>query len=461
MTDQTDGRLIRTLWNRLLGKSHDGQRDRYVTFGWKKSLRAEDFVGLYHRNGIASRIIRAFPRETWSEAPAVFDESEDGAEDPNSITGAWQRLNRELSVCHYMERADRLSAIGQFGLLYMGFDDSAKLDEPLEGAAALLYLSAYGEHAVTVTKWNMDARSPRYGLPELYTLSTGRSTLATKGASRSLTVHHSRVLHISEFLDDDEVYGVPRLLPSYNYLEDLEKVIGSGAETFWLCANRGVLWSADANAEFDADDMDRLKEQSDEYEHQLRRSVAGTGLSATVLGSDTPDPSGNLNCLLKLIAGTHGMPQRILTGSESGELASSQDATNWAAQIDDRRSGYAAPKIARPFIEIMIATGNLPPPVGTVSVEWDQLASLSEKERADIGKTRTEALVAYTSGGADLVMPVREFRYEILGLPEESAYEDEELPDDEADTDVQAGFGKPTADDEGERGGEPEVETDV
>jgi hypothetical protein len=454
MSDETfaDGRLIRSLWNRLLGKSHNGRRDRYETFGWNKALRAEDFVGLYHRNGVASRIIRAFPRETWSEAPAVYDESEDGAENSESLTGAWQRLNRELGICHYMERADRLSAIGQYGLLYMGFNDSANLSDPIEGQADLLYLSAYGEHSVSVSQWDMNERSPRFGMPELYTLMTGRSALATKSATRSITVHHSRVLHLSEFLDDDEVYGVPRLMPSYNYLQDLEKVAGSGAETFWLCANRGVLWSADSNAEFDDDDMKRLKEQSDEYEHQLRRSIAGTGLSATVLGSDTPDPSGNLDSLLKLIAGTHGVPLRILTGSEAGELASSQDATNWAAQIDDRRSGYAAPKIVRPFIEKMIATGNLPEPEGTINVEWDALASLSEKEKADIGKTRSESLAAYVGAdGADYVMPLREFRYEILGLPEESEYEeDEEGPDDEDDEDVQAGFGNPPASGEGE-----------
>jgi hypothetical protein len=170
------------------------------------------------------------------------------------------------------------------------------------------------------------------------------------------------------------------------------------------------------------------------------------------LGSDTPDPSGNLDSLLKLIAGTHGVPLRILTGSEAGELASSQDATNWAAQIDDRRSGYAAPKIVRPFIEKMIETGNLPEPEGTMSIEWDALASLSEKEKADIGKTRAESIAAYVGAdGADYVMPLREFRYEILGLPEESEYEeDEEGPDDEDDEDVQAGFGNPPASGEGE-----------
>jgi len=440
-----DNSLIRTLWNRVLGKSHGGRRDRYEVFGWKKALVAEDFVALYHRNGIASRIIRIFPQATWGDTPQVYDETKDGDEDPNSLTGAWQRLNKEKSIVHYLERADRLASLGQFGVLFMGFADNAELHEPVQGQAELMYLSAYGEHNVTVQQWDLDPRSPRFGLPELYTLQTGRSTLSTKrGATKSITVHYTRCIHISEFLDDDEVYGVPRLLPSYNYLEDLEKVLGSSSETFWLTANRGILWSADADAEFDDADLAKMKEQAEEYEHQLRRNITGTGLKAQVLGSNTPDPTGNLKNLLAMIAGTHGVPQRILTGSEQGELASSQDASNWVGQIDDRRSTFAAPKILIPFIHKMIKTGNLPEPQGTVTAGWDPSAGLTDQEKAEIAGKKTESLAKYVmADGAEYVVPIREFRAEILGLSEVSEYEEDPEEDDdlgEEDEDVQAGF---------------------
>lgn len=452
-----EGSLIRTLWSRMLGKTHGGKRDRYDVFGWPKAVRVEDFVNMYHRNGVASRIVRAFPQATWSEVPHVYDDSKEGESDTGSFAEAWEALEKDLKICHYLERADRLSGIGQYGLLYLGFADSAELTEPVQGNAPLLYLSAYGEHSVTVQQWDMDARSPRFGLPNLYTIQTGRSTLSTKAsATKAITVHHSRVLHLSEFLDDDEVYGVPRLLPAFNYLSDLEKVTGSSAETFWLAANRGILWSADSDAEFDPDDLAKMKEQADEYEHQLRRNMTGTGLKATVLGSDTPDPKPNAEVLIQLIAGTYGMPQRLLTGSERGELASGQDSTNWAAQIDDRRNNYVAPRVLRPLIEILVDTGNLPKPQGTFTVGWDPTASLSEKEQAEIAEIRGRTLQAYlTADGADLLVPPREFRVEMLGLPEESEYEETELDLPEDDADVQAGFGgpAPTDPDEGDEGG--------
>jgi len=222
----------------------------------------------------------------------------------------------------------------------------------------------------------------------------------------------------------------------------LEKVTGASSETFWLTANRGILWTADSDAEFDEDDRVKMKEQAEEYEHQLRRNITGTGIKAQVLGSETPDPNGNTKNLLSLIAGTHGMPQRILVGAEAGELASSQDSSNWIGQIDDRRATWAGPRVLMPFIVKMVETGNLPRPVGSITAGWDPSAGLTDKEKAEIAKAKTTALAAYVAtDGADLVVPIREFRAEILGLPEVSIYEEEpEEEEDEEDEDVQDAF---------------------
>ena len=56
-------------------------------------------------------------------------------------------------------------------------------------------------------------------------------------------VHASRVIHVAEDILDDEVYGIPRLEPLYNYLDDLLKVVGGSAEMFWLDAKRRLVFS--------------------------------------------------------------------------------------------------------------------------------------------------------------------------------------------------------------------------
>src|ERR1044072_8250617 len=123
-----------------------------------------------------------------------------------------------------------------------------------------------------------------------------------------MQVHWSRTIHISEFLDDNDVIGVPRLLPIFNNLKDLEKVVGGSAETFWLNANRGLALWADKEANLSEADIATMKKQAEEFEHQLRRSLVGAGMTAQVLGSDPPDPKPNVETLLDLIPGGCGVP---------------------------------------------------------------------------------------------------------------------------------------------------------
>ncbi|MFK5257908.1 hypothetical protein ACI3QM_12210, partial [Propionibacterium freudenreichii] len=42
-------------------------------------------------------------------------------------------LIERLNLWHYMHRADRLSGVRRFGLLYLGFDDGNQPDKPVPG----------------------------------------------------------------------------------------------------------------------------------------------------------------------------------------------------------------------------------------------------------------------------------------------------------------------------------------
>ena len=69
------------------------------------------------------------------------------------------------------------------------------------------------------------------------------STAAPRRHSRTLPrkvgfVHASRVLHVAEDCLDDDVYGIPRLKPVFDRLDDLLKVVGGSAEFFLRGASR-------------------------------------------------------------------------------------------------------------------------------------------------------------------------------------------------------------------------------
>ena len=436
-----------TLRNRLaqfLGYSHEGNRDLYEAFGYKRTLKVEDLTALYRRNDIASRIIRAFPQATWRNPPVVRDEAGDNPED-SEFVAAWEDFAERHKVWHYLERADRLSGIGSYSVLLMGFRDTAGMQRPMgRGQAELLFLQPYGEEHAKVDKWVTDTKQPRYGLPERYTLQQGQPTLGGSVQTTSLPVHWTRVIHIAEGTDENEVYGMPRLLPVYNRLKDMEKVVGASAETFWLNARPGMGLFAHKDAEITDDQIDAMKDQADEFEHELRRIFIGQGITPHMLATAIADPKATVETQIMLIAGAVGIPQRILIGSERGELASEQDENNWAARIDERRRGHATFGILKPFVQMMIDTGNLPEPRGEWFCEWPEPA-LSEKDMADIANVKSQAIATYAnSPNAAFIVPPQEFR-PMIGLEPESEFE---LPEELA----------PLPEDDEEGGDDPNAE---
>jgi hypothetical protein len=133
------------------------------------------------------------------------------------------------------------------------------------------------------------------------------------------------------------------------------------------------------------------------------------------LDSEIADPSGHFEVLMSLLSGTTNIPKRILLGSERGELASSQDETNWNAYIKERQERYAEPKILRPLMDKLIALGALPTPNDPYKVEWPDLFELDDKDRADIALKKAQAIKAYAPfGETSRVVPVSEFREKVL-----------------------------------------------
>ena len=331
----------------------------------------------------------------------------------------------------------------------MGFRDGMRLTEPRRpGKAQLIYLQAYGEMSLQVVRYVTDTSNPDFGKPLIYRVSPGKYQVA-EGAPRQadFEVHASRVLHVAEFLDAGDNFGMPRLEPVYNNLLDLNKIVGSAAETFWRNSNPGLALSADADAKFSAEDMSNMKEQAAEFEDGMRRILAMRGITPTQLGAanQTADPATNVNALLDLISGATGIPKRILTGSERGELASSQDSDTWASRIDERQNNYAGPSILIPFCKVMVETGNIIAPKGQMWAVWPESGALSPKDQALIGETKSRALVAYAnSPNAAMVVPYQEFRRDFLDLPPESEYEIEDVEVDTPELDAQ---GNPIAGD--------------
>lgn len=374
-SEGTEGEMMRVmsalvsrmeLANRA-GLQFEGARDLYKVFGYKTSILPEDMLAKYARQDIASRIVDAPPGATWSNPPEI--------EEGNPAKEPFEVIRDATDLWTVMYRADRLARMNPFSLMLFGLDDTGNLKTPAKKASEVLYVRAIGSRQVTEVTYVNDPKNKRFGLPENYkitfddpTSKTSNGTGTVSAATKDLIVHHSRIVHIADGTLEDTIYGHPMIERCFNLLDDLLKVSGGTAETYWLTGNRGMQADIDKEMDLEPGDAAALKDEIEEYMHQLSRIIKTRGVKLNVLDSNTPAPHETFEMIMSLLSGTTGIPRRILLGSEAGQLASEQDRANWAERIEERRALFVNPSILKPTVALLQNVGLLPE--GKVEWEW-------------------------------------------------------------------------------------------
>lgn len=327
-----------------------------------------------------------------------------------------------------MRQLDILSGIGHFGVMLIGFEDGAPLDQPVGGGNGLTvgYLRPLDNSVVSISNFVTDATNPRFGLPEFYEIGFNVSTnnevtIQTDPEARTVQrtkVHWTRVVHAIDHARNSPVFGEPRMKRVFNYLTDLEKVLGGSAEMFWRGGFPGIaLESQPGLTEKIEFDQEATKQMMDKYMNGLQRYLALVGMSARTLEVQISDPKNFWEAQMRAIATSLAVPWRVFLGSEAAQLASDQDSTNWNARINARRKYRTNSNIIRPFINRLIEYGVVRPPKDNrFKIKWDDLNMPTDLDRAKVADMVTKAIGTYVQTGADVVLPIREFFTEVIQL---------------------------------------------
>lgn len=398
------------------------KRDLYTALGYIKTLTWDHFQSRYERQGIAKRIVDAPCDAVWHNRPTVSD-----GEDEGEFDKAWTTLVKEHALFNKLNRADKLSGIGQYSILVLGFNDvknAEGLTDPVSatGKRELLYVQPYTQKNAAINKYVIEPSDPRYGLPENYKVATSIPSEIGAGITipKELVIHWSRVIHLSDGLLDSNVLGVPRMEAVYNHLQDLELVAGGSAEMFWRGAFQGFAFEADKDADLLPQDMSELEDEIDKFMHNLTRYIRVQGINVKSLAPNIESPKEHAELQFKLISGTTGIPVRILTGSERGELASSQDESNWNSRVRERMINYAEPLVLRQLVDRLIEYKVLPPPAKEeYTVEWPELNTLNEKDAAEVAAKKSKALNDYSAGTASMVLAPEMYLRHVMGLTDD------------------------------------------
>lgn len=370
-----------------------GKHNHYADFDWPGTVDFPLAYQAYRRNGLAKAAINKTIDKTWQTQPFLLEKPRDGTdgkkrdETPLELEirlkfgklRAWQRL---------ME-ADRRSMVGRYAGVIMRIADSQPFSAPLVRAAgldALKGLIPAWEGQLTVAEWGSDPTADDYGEPTMYQFNEANMEGTTPGA-RQFLVHPSRVILWSE---DGTVRGTSSLEAGYNALSTLEKVSGAGGEGFWKNAKSAPVLTIDPLARLDqmakamgttVEKMaDLMDEQVEGWQRGFDRSLLLQGMKAETLGIVLPSPEHFYNIALQEFAASYSMPLKILVGSQSGERASTEDASEWAQTNMSRRDNETIPNIML-MVDRFVEIGVLPAKDWTI--DWADLTEANMEQKID------------------------------------------------------------------------------
>lgn len=425
-TLQTFSELVnRALLATKMGQqTYGGARDVNTALGYPVNLSFDDYSARYLRHDMAKAIIDRPVKGTWKGKVELI-ESDKEAYTP--LEKAWREFYRDKKLKLTFSSLDKLTGIGRYSVLFFGMSDVTDTNSyrrKVRKGAKLLYLKPLSEKTAKIHKLEDDPTSERYGLPKFYEITVKNISDANVTSTGSLIVHYSRVLHIVEDTLEDPNHGTPRLEAAFNRLLDLEKIVGGDAEMFWRGARPGYTGEVKENYTFTPDDEKKIKDQFEEFQNYLTRFLVTEGINYKELAQQIADPASHADTCVKMLSAVTGMPFRILIGSEKGELSSSQDKQEWVTYITTRREEVVEFTILRPFIDKCIELGILPPMSSKegYTIVWDSLFSLTEKEKAEIGKARSVILKEYSlSETAQAIIPMEYFLKHMMFFDDKTA----------------------------------------
>lgn len=400
--------------------------------GYKEALEIQDFRDRYERNGVAERVIEIYPDATWAGG-ADIQETED-VEETTAFEGATRELFRRLSVWERLYRADVLAGLGRYGALLIGVGDGDLESEMprLRSQADVVTLTPLPEDCCEVEKFDEEPTSPRYSQPLFYRVrlrppsssAAGKSGIAQM-PSKDRRVHWTRVVHLAEGLLSDDVFGKPRLRAVWNYLDDLDKIVAGGSEATFRKVDPGLQIDVDPAIDLDTAAEEALDDELDEYLHGISRVLRTRGTKVTPLAGQVPAFGPNANAVLELVCATIGVPIRIFKGSERGELASSQDRSNFNDRVQERRRTTAEPWV-RGLVDRLIERGALPEPATGYNIVWPPADELDEFGKLEVVSKLAAANAAQAGTGDEPILTANEIRDRYFNLDPHEAPDDDE-----------------------------------
>lgn len=377
----------------------EAKHNHYTDFGYPADVTFDQLYGTYSRNSVAKAAVGRTVAKTWETNPLLQEEARDGQSKgkakPETRREALirQRFD-DLRFWQRLAEADRRSLVGRYAGVILRIADDKTFDQPVDavtgGLDALVEIIPAWEGQLQVSQWDTNETSPTYGQPTMYLFQ--EAVVGDVKQPRSLTIHPDRVVIWSE---DGTLNGRSALEAGYNDLMDIEKVRGGGAEGFWKNAKSAPILEtmpgttikgmADAMGIKPDELADKMNEQVESFNQGFDKLLMLQGMTVKPSSVTLPaSPEQYFMVPAQCFASSFSIPLKILLGSQSGERASTEDASEWSRTNMARRTNVVVPAIMT-VIGRLERFGILPE--RDWHLDWTDLTVASATERMErVGK---------------------------------------------------------------------------
>ena len=354
----------------------------------------ERLLNMYRRNAVANSAINLTAQKCYQSYPMLTHTDEGVDETPQE-----ELIRRHFQRIGFWQRfieCDRRSQVGGYSGLILRIADGKRFIEPVEGGLAGAGIEAIVEvipawrGQLTVAKWVTDTEDINYGKPASYQFTEANISQGSdeNAQPRAFEIHPDRILIFSK---DGTIHCESRLLPGYNALLDIERILGAGAAGFWRNARGAPFFEIDSTLNTPdllrgtgAKDKDQfntiMTSRMKSWLKGWSNWMSGRGMKPHFPNVALPSPEYYFKNSAQYFASSLSIPYRVLLGNETGERASTEDAREWAQTCMSRRSDIIIPRINELIYRLQDwgAIDN-----GDWRVEWIDLTDATAEEKRE------------------------------------------------------------------------------
>jgi hypothetical protein len=288
------------------------------------------------RRGIGYRLISYRPQATWALGFSLV-------ESPKDKLTRFESEALELIDKHNLTQAlcsvDTVANYSPYSCLILGINDTEDLSQPISHDAGhkLLWVKVADAKQCRIKKKEDNFLSERFGQPISYQLN--HPDFSKRVASN--VVHYSRVIHYNPNSLTSTTEGIPLITAIYDYIEDIDKISFSYAETFFRQAKALLIAVLDENKEYTKEQKTEIKEQLLAIQEGLKSHVLVQGFKLEFERPSVTEPGNGIDQIMRLMLAIAAIPWRKFFGVEEGVKASDQDAKMDEESSQRRRLLYA------------------------------------------------------------------------------------------------------------------------